>query len=68
MERDAKMMEKWSDHTSDTCAHCNKPTEMFAPTYAFNLCFMICPHCDKENQSAYVNGTFQWIIPPSVKN
>lgn len=57
------MLNKWSDHTFDVCPFCGGHMGIFAPTYAFNFCFVGCSHCGGESQSAYVKGTFQWVLP-----
>lgn len=56
-------MNKWPDHTFGICPYCGGHMGIFAPTYAFNFCFAGCPHCGEESQSAYVDGTFQWVVP-----
>ena len=65
------MLDKWSDHTFDICPYCGGHMGLFAPTYAFNFCFVGCPHCGGESQSAAIHDggtTFQWIIPDIQAN
>lgn len=64
-------MRKWSNYTYDICPFCGGNMGMFAPTYAFNFCFALCPHCNEQSQSAYVydgGTTFQWVIPDEKRN
>lgn len=66
------MLNKWSDYTFDICPYCGGHMGIFAPTYAFNFCFMGCPHCDGESQSALVHTTqgvtFQWVLIDAALN
>ena len=65
------VMSKWSDYTFDVCPFCGGNMGIFAASYAFQLCFILCQHCSEQSQSAYVydeGTTFQWIIPDEERN